>query len=220
MSVALAGKIKTETGKGVNRKLRVQGRTPAIFYNKKESFGLTVDSKEMEKLRSEHGATALVELTIEGDSQKNRTVILKDMQVHPIKPGLVHIDFQEVDMKEKISIDIPIHLVGHSPGEKQGGVVNHMLQILHIKCLPSDIPSEIVVNMAEVLLNQVVHVSDLQVPDKIEIVNQPGDTVVTVAEVKEKVAIAEEEEEAVEGEEAAGEAKAEAAEGDKAKGKE
>ena len=187
MSEALAGKIKKETGKGVNRKLRAQGRTPAVFYNKVEHFGLTVDSKEMEKFKDLHGATELVELAIEGDSKKSRTVILKDMQTHPIKPGLVHIDFQEVDMKEKITIDIPIHLVGHSPGEKMGGIVNHMMKILHIKCLPSDIPSEINVLMEEVQLNQVVHVSDLQVPENIEILNQPGDSVVTIAELKEQV---------------------------------
>lgn len=225
MSVALSGKIKKETGKGVNRRLRAQGRTPAVFYNKGENFGLTVDSKEMEKLREKHGTTVLVELAVEGDSKKSRTVILKDLQIHPIKPGLVHIDFQEVDMKEKIKVDVPIHLVGHSPGEKMGGVVNHMLKILHIKCLPGDIPSEITVPMEDVQLNQVVHISDLQVSDKVEVLNQPGDSVVTVAEVKEQVEETPEDAEAVEGEQVAGETKAEGAtaEGDKSekpKGKE
>jgi len=225
MSVALAGKIKKETGKGVNRKLRAQGRTPAVFYNKSENLALTVDSKEMEKLKEKHGTTVLIELAIEGDSQKSRTVILKSLQIHPIKPGLVHVDFQEVDMKEKIKVDVPILLVGHSSGEKMGGVVNHMLKILHIKCLPGDIPSEINVLMEEVQLNQVVHISDLQVSGAIEVLNQPGDSVVTVAEVKEKVEETPEDTEALEGEQAAEEPKAEgaAAEGDKSdkpKGKE
>lgn len=216
MSVALAGKIKKETGKGFNRRLRVQGLTPAVFYSKNESFGLTVNSREMEKLTDEHGSSVLVELSIEGDSKKSRTVILKDIQIHPIKPGFVHIDFLEVNMKEKIKVSVPIHLVGHSPGEKMGGIVNHMMKMLHIKCLPGDIPAEIIVLMEEVLMNQVVHITDLKVSDKIEILHQPGESVVTVAEVKEVVEEVPEGEEALEGEQAEEETKAgDEAEGDK-----
>ncbi len=225
MSVALAGKIKKETGKGFNRRLRAQGLTPAIFYSKSANISITVDSKEMEKLKEQYGTAVLVELAIEGDSKKSRTVILKDVQIHPIKPGLVHVDFQEVDMKEKIKVDVPIHLVGHSPGEKLGGIVNHIMKILHIKCLPGDIPAEVTVLMEEVQLNQVVHISDLQVSDKIEVLHQPGDSVVTVAEVKEIEEEKPEDEEVLEGELAEGEIKAEsdAAEEDKSekpKGKE
>jgi len=221
MSEALAGKIKKETGKGFNRQLRIQGRTPAVFYSKSENFGLSVVSKEIEKLKDKHGTTVLIDLAIDGDSQKSRTVIFKDIQIHPIKPGLVHVDFQEVDMKEKIKVDVPINFIGRSPGEKMGGIVNHLLNVLHIKCLPGDIPAEIDILMEEVELNQVVHVSDLKVSDKIEIQNHPSDAVVTVAEAKAVVEKATDEEEVAEGEPAKADAKA--AEGDKedkAKGKE
>ena len=225
MSEALAGKIKKEKGKGFNRQLRTQGRTPAVFYSKSENFGLSVVSKEIEKLKDKHGTTVLIDLAIEGDSQKSRTVIFKDIQTHPIKPGLVHVDFQEVDMKEKIKVDVPIHFIGRSPGEKMGGIVNHLLNSLHIKCLPGDIPAEIEILMEEIELNQVVHVSDLKVSDKIEIQNHPSDAVVTVAEPKAVVEkeTDEEEVEAAEGEPAKADGKAESAEGDKedkAKGKE
>ncbi|MGV7220960.1 MAG: 50S ribosomal protein L25 [Nitrospinales bacterium] len=223
MSVALAGKIKKEIGKGFNRQLRIQGRTPAVFYSKSENFGLSVVSKEIEKLKDKHGTTVLIDLAIEGDSQKSRTVIFKDIQIHPIKPGLVHVDFQEVDMKVKIKVDVPINFVGRSPGEKMGGIVNHLLNVLHIKCLPGDIPAEIEILMEEIELNQVVHVSDLKVSDKIEIQNQPSDAVVTVAEAKAVVEEKPDEEEEAEGEPAKADAKATPAEGDKeekAKGKE
>ena len=118
MSEALAGKIKKETGKGFNRQLRIQGRTPAVFYSKSENIGLSVVSKDIEKLKDKHGTTVLIDLAIEGDSQKSRTVIFKDIQIHPIKPGLIHVDFQEVDMKEKIKVDVPIHFVGRSLEKK------------------------------------------------------------------------------------------------------
>ena len=104
-----------------------------------------------------------------------------------------------------------------------GGIVNHLLNVLHIKCLPGDIPTEIEILMEEVEPNQVVHVSDLKLSDKIEIQNQPSDTIVTVAEAKAEVVKEEEGEEGAESEVAAGEAKAESADGDKdekAKGKE
>jgi large subunit ribosomal protein L25 len=223
MSVALAGKIKKETGKGFNRQLRVEGRTPAVFYSKSENFGLSVVSKEIEKLKDKHGTTALIDLAIDGDSQKSRTVIFKDIQIHPIKSGLVHVDFQEVDMKVKIKVDVPIHFVGRSPGEKMGGIVNHLLNVLHIKCLPGDIPAEIEILMEEIELNQVVHVSDLKVSDKIEIQNQPSDAVVTVAEAKAVVETTTEEEEEAEGEPVKADAKDTPADGEKeekAKGKE
>jgi len=215
MSVALVGKLKKETGKGFNRKLRVEGRTPAVFYSKSENIGLSVNSKEIEKLKDKHGTTVLIDLAIEGDSKKSRTVIFKDIQIHPIKPGLVHVDFQEVDMKEKIKVDVPIRFIGRSPGEKMGGIVNHLLNVLHIKCLPGDIPAEIEILMEEIELNEVVHVSDLKVSDKIEIQNQPSDAVVTVAEPKAVVEPETDKEEEAEGEPATVDAKDESADGDK-----
>lgn len=218
MTLTLEGKIKKETGKGFNRKLRSQGLLPAVFYSKKENIPLTVDAREMEKLREKHGSSSLLDLSIEGDSKKSRKVIMRDLQTHPLKSGLVHVDFLEVDMKEKIKVTVPLVFVGHSPGEKMGGFVNHILKSINIKCLPGDIPHDIEVPLEEVELGQVLHVSDLVVPENVELLHLPGESVVSVFEEKVKEEEKPEEgEEVVEGEEGA-EAKPEGekAEGDKA----
>lgn len=220
MTLTLEGKLKKETGKGVNRRLRSQGRLPAVFYNKKENIPLTVAAREMEKLQEKHGSSLLIDLAVEGDSKKSRKVIMKDMQTHPLKRGLVHVDFMEVDMKEKIKVTVPLVLVGHSPGEKMGGFVNHILKNVHIECLPGDIPVEIEVPLDEVELDQVIHISDLKVYENIEFLHKPGESVVSVFEekVKEEEKPAEEEE-AVEGEAAEGVIpEGEKAEGEKAEG--
>jgi len=145
-------------------------------------------------------------------------VVVTEHQEHPIKEGWVHADFLEVDVTQKIKVQAPIVLVGHSPGEKLGGIVEHNLHTLNIRCLPNNIPEKLEVEMAEVQLDQVVHVSDLKIPENIEVLDNPEESVVSVHEVKVKETKAEGEE--VEGEEGAVAAAAPAASETKAESKE
>jgi large subunit ribosomal protein L25 len=204
MAVALNGKIREGRGKGANRKLRATGMLPAVVYGGKSNVSLTVNPKELKKLIAEEGINSLIELVIEGDSESKRVVVIKDHQQHPIRPGWEHADFLEVDMKQAIKVDVPIILEGHSPGEKLGGMVEHNLHTLSVKCLPGEIPESIKVDMTQVQLDQVVHISDLTVGENIEILDHLSEAVVSVHEVKVKVeATAEEAEATEEGAEAA-----------------
>ena len=219
MAVALAGAIREGRGKGANRKLRAQGILPAVLYGKKSNVSLTVQPKELKKVIEKHGINALIELAIEGDTEPKRLVVVTEHQEHPIKEGWVHADFLEVDVTQKIKVQAPIVLVGHSPGEKLGGIVEHNLHTLNIRCLPNNIPEKLEVQMAEIQLDQVVHVSDLKIPENIEVLDNPEEAVVSVHEVKVKETKTEGEE--VEGEEGAeGAAKAPAASETKAESKE
>jgi large subunit ribosomal protein L25 len=200
MAVALNGKIREGRGKGANRKLRATGMLPAVVYGGNSTVSLTVNPKELKKLVQKEGLNSLIELIIEGDSEPKRVVVIKDHQQHPIRPGWEHADFLEVDMKQAIKVDVPIILEGHSPGEKLGGMVEHNLHTLSVKCLPGEIPESIKVDMTQVQLDQVVHISDLTVGDNIEILDHLSEAVVSVHEVKVK---AEATTEAVEGEEEA-----------------
>jgi len=200
MAVALKGKIREGRGKGANRKLRATGMLPAVVYGGNSTVSLTVNPKELKKLVQKEGLNSLIELIIEGDSEPKRVVVIKDHQQHPIRPGWEHADFLEVDMKQAIKVDVPIILEGHSPGEKLGGMVEHNLHTLSVKCLPGEIPESIKVDMTQVQLDQVVHISDLTVGDNIEILDHLSEAVVSVHEVKVK---AETTTEAVEGEEEA-----------------
>ena len=181
---ALVGKLRKVTGRSALRKLRNDEAMPAVVYGLKDNLNLVVNPKELKKLLEEKGRNALIELNIEGES--SRKVVLKEYQDHPIKPGWLHADFLEVDVTKKIKVKVPVVLVGVAPGEKQGGVINHIIRLLEIESIPANIPEKIELPMDEVQLNQVIHVSDLVVGEDITIVNLPTDVVLTIHEEKVK----------------------------------
>ncbi len=195
MSV-LTGKIREPNGKSAARKLRTDECIPAVVYGLHDNVSLSVNPKELKKLIEAKGRNVLIELKVDGDKAENRNVVLQEFQTHPLKPGWVHIDFLEIDVTKKIKAKIPVILVGVSPGEKQGGHVNHIIRALEIESLPKDIPEKIEVEMGEIELNQMVHVSDLNLGGSVSIVNNPNDVVVNVHLEKVKEAKAEGEEEA------------------------
>ena len=181
---ALAGKLREATGKSATRKLRTEETMPAVVYGLKGNVNVVVNPKELRKLLEAKGRNALIELNIEGDSE--RSVLLKEFQSHPLRMGWLHADFLEVDSSKKIRVKVPVVLVGHSPGEKMGGMVNHILRNLEVESVPSNIPEKIEIQMSEVQLDGVVHVSDLVAGEGVEIINDPSDAVVTVHVEKEK----------------------------------
>jgi len=133
--------------------------------------------------------------------------VLKEYQTHPLKSGWLHADFLEVDVTKKIKVKVPILLVGVAPGEKQGGIINHIIRHLEIESIPKNIPEKIELPIDEVQLNQVIHVSDLVVGEDLTIINLPTDVVLTIHEekVKEEKPEGEEGEEGVEAEAATSE---------------
>jgi large subunit ribosomal protein L25 len=194
MSV-LTGKIREPNGKSAARKLRTDECIPAVVYGLNDNVSLSINPKELSKLIEAKGRNVLIELKVDGDKAENRNVVLQEFQTHPLKPGWVHIDFLEIDVTKKIKAKIPVVLVGVSPGEKQGGHVNHIIRALEIESLPTDIPEKIEVQMGEIELNQMIHVSDLNLGGSVSIVNNPNDVVVNVHLEKVKEAKAEGEEE-------------------------
>jgi len=198
MSV-LAGKLRKVTGKSATRDVRNDEAMPAVMYGLKDNLKLIVDPKELQKLLKENGRNALIELKIEGDS--SRKVVLKEYQSHPLRSGWLHADFLEVDVTKKIKVKVPVVLVGTAPGEKLGGMINHIIRHLEIESTPRNIPEKIEFPIGEVQLNQVIHVSDLVVQEDVTIINLPTDVVLTLHEEKVKEEKPEDEEVA-EGEEA------------------
>jgi large subunit ribosomal protein L25 len=179
MSV-LTGKIREPNGKSAARKLRTDECIPAVVYGLNDNVSLSVNPKELSKLIEAKGRNVLIELKVDGDKAENRNVVLQEFQTHPLKPGWVHIDFLEIDVTKKIKAKIPVILIGVSPGEKQGGHVNHIIRALEIESLPKDIPEKIEVQMGEIELNQMIHVSDLNLGESVSIIDDPNDVVVNV----------------------------------------
>lgn len=195
-------------GKGSARSLRREGLVPAVVYGKSfEPCALSVDPKALKKsISTEAGLNTLI--TLKGDGPFNdQVVILKDMQVDAVVGTMLHADFQVIDLSAKVSVMVPIHPVGKSAGEKEGGNLSVIRHEVEIVCLPSAIPSSIDIDVTEMQIGDVVHVEDLQLADGVEAPHDANFTILTVvgrmAEEVEEEGIEEAVEEAVAAPEAA-----------------
>ena len=136
----------------------------------------------------------VIDLAIAGDSSPSRKVMLKEWQRHPLRELWVHADFYELDMSEAIRIQVPVILEGISPGEKKGGVLNHAIRNIDLACLPADIPENIKVSISELEIGDAIHVSDLNLPEKLKVFASSSATVVLVQQEKRAAVKAEGEE--------------------------
>jgi large subunit ribosomal protein L25 len=197
MSEVLSGKIREKTGKVATKEVRRNGEIPAVLYGLQDNLTFSVCPKNLKDILTAKGQNALIDLNLGGN--KERKVILKEFQSHPLKEVWVHADFLEVDIAKTVKVNVDVHLIGKSAGEKMGGLVNQVLKFIHVECLPADIPQSVDLDIASVELGQVLHVSDLSLPDKVKILNLPNEAVVSVhlEKVKEEKV---EEDEIAEGE--------------------
>jgi len=197
MSEVLSGKIREKTGKVATKEVRRNGEIPAVLYGLKDNLSFSVCADNLKDILTAKGQNALIDLNLEGN--KKRKVILKEFQSHPLKERWVHVDFLEVDVAKPVKVNVDVHLIGKSAGEKMGGLVNQVLKSIHVECLPADIPQSVDLDVTAVELGQVLHVSDLSIPDKVKILHEPNEAIVSVhlEKVKEEKT---EEEELAEGE--------------------
>ena len=197
MSEVLSGKIREKTGKVATKEVRRNGEIPAVLYGLKDNLSFSVCADNLKDILTAKGQNALIDLNLEGN--KKRKVIIKEFQSHPLKERWVHVDFLEVDVAKPVKVNVDVHLIGKSAGEKMGGLVHQVLKSIHVECLPADIPQSVDLDVTAVELGQVLHVSDLSIPDKVKILHEPNEAIVSVhlEKVKEEKT---EEEELAEGE--------------------
>ena len=203
MSEVLSGKIREKTGKVATKEVRRNGEIPAVLYGLKDNLSFSVCPDNLKDILTAKGQNALIDLNLEGN--KKRKVILKEFQSHPLKERWVHVDFLEVDVTKTVKVSVNVHLIGKSAGEKMGGLVNQVLKSIHVECLPVDIPQSVDLDVTAVELGQVLHVSDLSLPDKVKILHQPNEVILSVQLEKVKEEETTEDEELAEGEMAASE---------------
>jgi len=166
ISFELAAEFRDGQGKGASRRLRHSGRVPAILYGGHvEPRAITLDhQKLMTLIDNEKFYSSIINLVV-GD--KKQAAIVKDLQMHPARNAIVHVDMQRVSENEKIRIHIPIHFKGEaaSPGVKtEGGVVSHRIADIEISCLPKDLPEFIELDLSGMHINESKHLSDLPLP--------------------------------------------------------
>ena len=158
---------RTDEGKGASRRLRRTGRVPAILYGaEKEPQSISLDhNRTYHSLQEEAIYSHILTLKVSGEEQK---VILRDVQRHPAKPVVLHVDFQRVDDKHTINMHVPLHFVGDEgcPGVKlEGGQISHQMIEVEITCYPKDIPEFIEVDMSEMNIGDSVHLTELKLPE-------------------------------------------------------
>ncbi|MDZ4224976.1 MAG: 50S ribosomal protein L25, partial [bacterium] len=153
--------------------LRAKGQVPGIIYGKKREPKLVqVVARELEKATmTDAGFNAIFELSLDGKAEG--LVRIRDYQAHPLKRNFTHVDFQTVDLKEKIEVEVPIRIVGKSKGVKEGGVLEQQRRTLHLKCLVSQIPEHIDIDVSNLDIGQGIHANEIVLSEGVEF---PHDT--------------------------------------------
>lgn len=205
--VNLKAKVREEAGKEAAKRLRRLGLIPAIVYKGKRSLNLKISSKEFfEVIHTKAGENVIVNLQLEGDAlpkgkgapsskKLSKTVIIKEIQYHSVKGDILHVDFNEISLTEKLTVKVPIAVKGEAEGIKEGGVLEHVLWEVEVECLPTQIPENVPVDVSPLKIGDSILVKDLRLPLEVKLLSDPEATVVTLAapHIEEEAAKPEEE---------------------------
>ena len=178
-TIELTAAKRGENTKGALRQLRLAGQIPAVVYGgQKEPQRLALDLKNFVRLLKGHGTNVLMNLKLDGGAE---VVLVKDVQRDVLSHDVIHVDFQRISMTEKIEVNVPLVLSGDAPGVKVGGgIMEHILRNLRVRCLPTDIPDSIAVNVTALQINQGIKVKDLVLPSGVEGLNDKDSLVVNI----------------------------------------
>jgi large subunit ribosomal protein L25 len=193
-------------GKGVARKLRHGGRVPAVMYGKDmEPLHLSIDAMEAVHLfQAISTDNTIVDLVVEGEKESFPTLV-REIQAHPYKHELVHVDFLRIQKGVAVEVEVPVELVGTPVGVKlHGGVLEHLVHEVPVKCIPSLIPEVIEIDVSHLEIEDAIHLSELTIPEGVELLIDDDRTVCIVAAPRAVV-----EEDAEEGEDGDGAAEPE-----------
>ena len=193
---------RAETGKGAARKLRAAKQVPGVVYgHKREPQSLALDARDLQKMLDRVSAdTTVFELRIDGGTART---LIRDIQRHPFKREILHIDFQVLVAGERVTVDIPLVLVGTPLGGRlSGGMLDQVLRTISVEVDPGNIPNHIDVDVTNLDLHESIHVRDLKLPVGVEVLENEGETICVVAPPRAEVEVAPA---AAEGEEAAAE---------------
>ncbi|MBU0759832.1 MAG: 50S ribosomal protein L25 [Candidatus Omnitrophica bacterium] len=187
--VDLRSSLREGKGKELSKKLREENLVPAVVYKKgEETLSLKIDKKSLAKaLHTDAGENVIIKLNIEGaKKKKERTVIVKDIQKDPVKDYLLHIDFQEISLTEKLKVKVRIAAKGEAIGVKQDkGVLQHVLWEAECECLPTNIPEKIEVDITKLKIGDSIHIKDIVPPAEVKILEEPEAVVFAVEHAKD-----------------------------------
>ncbi len=206
--IELKATIRKTVGNGPARELRRQGMIPAVLYGpKSEPIMLSVVIRELEHiLKSGNIGQMLLNLVIQNGKKQSKTAMIKELQTQPVSGALLHIDFYEVAMDQKIKVSIPVVTSGEAVGVDLGGILQIVRHEVEVFCYPNNIPESIEVDITNMEIGDSLHIGDISLDEAIELADETNFTVVTVLTPKVEEEEVEEEEELEEGEEVEAEA--------------
>ncbi|HEV7764381.1 MAG TPA: 50S ribosomal protein L25 [Thermoanaerobaculia bacterium] len=181
---------REQTGKEFAKKLRADGKVPAVVYGgHREPVAITVDRKSVSELisKSEHGIRSVFLLKMAGSDQQ-RHAMIKDLTINPISRKMTHIDFVRVVMDEVVRVTIPVHIIGMAIGVKEGGLLDFQVRDLHVETLPNQIPDSIDVDVTSLAHHEYIRVKDLKLPEGVKVLDDPERVVVGVTHAKVEAA--------------------------------
>ena len=170
---------RTRLGKGGNRVLRSQEQAPAVVYGKgMEPCAITIDPKTFKKALGKDINTLI---TLKGEGPfDGKVVIVKEIKKHAIRRNIMHVDFMTIDLTKPVQVMVPLHTVGKSQGEKDGGSLQMIRHELEVSCLPTAIPAAIEIDVTALKIGAVVHVNDLKLPAGVTAPHDVNFTIITV----------------------------------------
>ena len=179
MEQKLKADKREDSGKGVARKVRAAGRVPGVVYGHgAEPLKVTVDSRELfHVLHTDAGSNVLIDMRVDGD---RFLAMPREVQRDHLKGVLLHVDFLRIARDEKISVEVPIQLVGESHGVKEGGVVEHHLWTLHVECFPQDVPASVDADISGLGIGDSIKVEDLPLPSAVTVLTPAEEVVAAV----------------------------------------
>jgi large subunit ribosomal protein L25 len=176
-TASLNGSARTDRGTGVARKLRRDGKVPAVIYGHgREPQSLSVDTRDLEKLLSTvSAASTVIELNVGGTVAKT---LIRELQRHPVKRNVIHVDFQELVAGEKVTVSVPLRFTGTADGVRNsGGILEETMHQVHIRVDPSIIPDHVDVDVTPLTIGHSIHIRDLKLPEGVTVLDDGGATV-------------------------------------------
>jgi large subunit ribosomal protein L25 len=182
----LSAASRSEKGKGPARRLRIEGKIPAVAYGKKlEATQLAVSPKELRAvLATSHGKNSVVELVVEGKSAI--TAMVREYAHHPVSREIIHADFIQVDLNEPVDVNVPLKMTGKAKGIITGGIVQQVFRQLPVRCLPNKIPVLVEMDVTELDMGDSLKVSQLTLPEGVTVRLSPEQTLVSVVAPEKK----------------------------------
>lgn len=180
--VSLEVKLREKTGKEVAKKLRKQGLIPGVVYGAEgKTIAIQVPVKNFSQiLHSGFGENVLITLNITNGKTQSKKVLIKEIQHDPVRGNIVHIDFHHIQLTQKVTVKVPVILVGLADGVKnQGGILQYILREIEVECLPTDIPAKVEVDVTPLRIGDSIHVRDIKL-EKATILTDPAGTLASV----------------------------------------